>query len=763
MPSGDLGASLRPLLQTQLRALRARYAVHGLLRTATLLAGAVLLFFGLDRWLLLPLPIRLFHTAATLGLLAFGLWRFVRYPLQKRFADLDAAIWFERTFPSLHQRLVSAIQLQALPEPALRNQSAAMIEALQRDTESAVRALPLQQLFDARPTARLGTAVLLAVLVLGGGACWSPATAHAFVCRHLGLPASYPRDTTLRLELPPAGPELQREDRGDVTELVLAAGADLHVAVLAEGVVPKEVFLDLSPTAEDTRRDQRSVAMTPRPAGRFRHVFRRLAGSFEFHARGGDDDQGDRRVVVRTVHPPQVATLQATIDPPAYAGVAKLTQQGGAIEALVGSQVELELSTTIAVRSATMVFLESGRRLPFAPISIEDDGGAARRHRVRFPVEASDRYQVELLAENGLRNPNPGTYPIAALQDYAPVGRWLLPEDEGLAVLPTGIVCVRLEARDDFGLASVALGVERGGQRVGSSALLANPAGLPTTGTVLTELLEVRDLLGDGKDAQEGLVLQVKLTDGKQPTAGETELPQRIVQVVDAPQLVAIIARLFRGLREEASQALDIQSDRKARLEELAGATPTAGGDLVQQLTGIEVGQGRLAAATERVHRGLMRAFDLHLWNRLEPSQHAARVVELYRERARGLREPVALDPEFYRDLLVRRSGGSLGAMEQTLDPILGMFGLADQLVQRDGPQVARALAEAQVARDATERASQLQRAAAAQQRIETGLQQLLLRLEEWNDYQDLIQGVRALRDSQRDLQGRTEELQGKK
>jgi hypothetical protein len=138
-------------------------------------------------------------------------------------------------------------------------------------------------------------------------------------------------------------------------------------------------------------------------------------------------------------------------------------------------------------------------------------------------------------------------------------------------------------------------------------------------------------------------------------------------------------------------------------------------------------------------------------------------VVELYRERARGLREPVALDPEFYRDLLVRRSGGSLGAMEQTLDPILGMFGLADQLVQRDGPQVARALAEAQVARDATERASQLQRAAAAQQRIETGLQQLLLRLEEWNDYQDLIQGVRALRDSQRDLQGRTEELQGKK
>ena len=41
-------------------------------------------------------------------------------------------------------------------------------------------------------------------------------------------------------------------------------------------------------------------------------------------------------------------------------------------------------------------------------------------------------------------------------------------------------------------------------------------------------------------------------------------------------------------------------------------------------------------------------------------------------------------------------------------------------------------------------------------------LEQLLLRLEEWNDYQDLVQEVRALRDRQRDLQNRTEEARGK-
>ena len=33
-------------------------------------------------------------------------------------------------------------------------------------------------------------------------------------------------------------------------------------------------------------------------------VFRRITGSFSFHARGGDDDHGDRVVHVRTIHPP---------------------------------------------------------------------------------------------------------------------------------------------------------------------------------------------------------------------------------------------------------------------------------------------------------------------------------------------------------------------------------------------------------------------------------------------------------------------------
>ncbi len=761
-PADAVAGTLRPLLANQLARLRRRFLWHGSALTLALVAGAVLLFFLLDRTLVLPAPVRLFHAAVLVALGVAGVARFVRYPLSRHFGDVDLAVWFERTFPALHQRVVSAVQLHDLAPDALRNQSSAMIQQLGAETAAAVQALPLDQLFDRRPTTRAAGAASLLVTLLAAGAAWSPATARVFVLRHLGFAASYPRDTTLRIELPAAGPDLQRTDDGDTTELVLPSGADLHVSVLAEGKVPKEVFLDVRARRDDATGEERAIAMSPRPGDRFRHVFRRTSGSFQFHARGGDDEHGDRTVIVRTVLPPQVVSPRATIRPPAYTGIASIEQQGGAIEALVGSEVDLMVSTTTAVRSATMVFLESGRRLELTATTPQDDSGVSTSYRGSFVLEASDRYQIELVADNGLRNPNPGTYPIAALQDYAPVGRWLLPEDEGLLLLPTGILCLRVDAHDDFGLAAVELAVQRDGATVASRSLL--PAEAPrTTAAVLTELIEVRDLVPADATGNEGLVLQLELRDNKQPQAGATALPRRIVQIADPTQLAAAIASLFRGLREEVDQARDVQADRRARLEDLAARTDVPPAELASILTGVEVGQSRVGSSIEHVHRGLMRAFDLHLWNRLGPSQNAAQVVEAYRARSKELREARALDPDFYRDLHAARAAGTLGAMEQTLDPILAMITLADGLGRGPAPDAAKALAEAQVARGAADRSTLLQRAIADQQQIETALAQLLLQLEEWNEFQDLVQEVRALRDRQRDLQDRTEDVRGKK
>ena len=772
-PGDDpVAAQLRPLLAGQLTKLRRRYVRYGISKALLWTAALVALFFALDRWLQLPTPIRLFHTVATVAVGAFALQRYVRYPLSRRFSEVDVALWMENTYPELRQRIVSAVQLHGADPAALRNQSREMIGQLWSETAQRTRELRLEDMFDNRALARVaaGSGLLLALLVTG--AYSAPETAHIFLLRHLGAQVDYPRETNLVVELPPGGPDLQRTDDGDTTELVLPAGADLHVSVLAQGVVPKEAFLDLrSLRADGEPGSQRSVPMTPRPGDRFRHVFRRLASSFEFRARGGDDDQGDRLVVVRTVRPAQVATLAAEITPPAYTGVDRIEQQGGAIEALVGSAVELTVQATAPVREAQLVFLESGARVPLEAVRLQDDGGASTEWRGAFTLTATDRYQVELVAQNGLRNPNPGTYPISALKDYEPVGRWLLPEDDTLALLAGGILCLRVDARDDFGLEAVDLVVERGGEVVLTQPLLPAPdagaaAQPPRKRVFPTRLFEVRELLGSSEGG-EGLFAQLMLRDNREPEPGVAQLPRRIIQIVDSQQLAGLIAKRFRRLREEVEQAYSVQADRAERLDELllriqGGDDVPSAGEIAQVLTGLEVGQGRVQSSIERTVLGLMRAFDLHLWNRLETSQHAATVIELFEQHAASLAAPVALDPDFYRDLVARRRAGTLGAMETTLDPILTMFQLTDDLATGDAPRVGRLLAKAQVARGDGDRTPLLVEARERQRAILTVLEQLLLRLEEWNDYQDLVQEVRALRDRQRDLQNRTEEARGK-
>jgi hypothetical protein len=84
------------LLAGQAARLRRRYLVHGLGWTLLLPAAAIGLFFGLDHTLHLPLAVRLLHTTVTIALLAYGLQRFLLYPLSRRFQSLDIAQALER-------------------------------------------------------------------------------------------------------------------------------------------------------------------------------------------------------------------------------------------------------------------------------------------------------------------------------------------------------------------------------------------------------------------------------------------------------------------------------------------------------------------------------------------------------------------------------------------------------------------------------------------------------------------------------------------
>src|SRR5260370_510244 len=92
-------------------AIRRLFALDGLSRVLLAMAAFVVATFLLDWSLILPAGVRLVVLAAGLG--GFGLlaYRRIVYPLGVRISDDDLALFVERHFPELDDKLISAIQL----------------------------------------------------------------------------------------------------------------------------------------------------------------------------------------------------------------------------------------------------------------------------------------------------------------------------------------------------------------------------------------------------------------------------------------------------------------------------------------------------------------------------------------------------------------------------------------------------------------------------------------------------------------------------
>lgn len=778
-PVGDWhgdGRAIERVLGGLLDRVRRRFLVHGLGWVAAALAAGLLLYYVLDRTLDLPTPVRLLLSAAFAVYVGFGIRRRLVYPLRRAFAREDVAIAVERRFPELRQRLISAVQFARRLEAsdnstgaeaaAYRGESRAMLETVVTDAADEIAALPTNQILDPRRTVRVWAIAGVALLATGVSLFSNTEVAGVFFQRLFGASVSYPRVTTLAVELPVDSDEFQIELSDGHAHIVMPAGGDLPVLVRVEGVVPREVLLML----DGASGGRAQVQMSPRSTDdgavpRFRHVFRRVRDNFEFHARGGDDPFGDRQVSVEVVEPPRVATVRAELTYPAYTRLEPKSVVGGSIEAVLGSQARIFVTATAPVTEAQLHLIDSDRRVELTPVEIQDDAGAGLAYSCEVPIDRSDRYQVEFVGRNGIGNPHPGTYPILALEDHAPITRLLTPPDDDLnVVLPGATLPVRVMAGDDFGVTSVTLRTIAGRTEHEKSVTVfaANPSAplAPGADVFTTRLLSVAELGDPAVTFGDTIELTGSVVDNREPEPTTTTLPKRQIVVVNATDLGRRITSHFRKIRDGVEKALGLQQDRRGRLIELRQAldagTATNSPDL---LIAIEVGQGRVLGETRRAHRELMRSFDVHLFNGLEESLNAPKVVELYERfhTQNPSEEPLA--PDFYRAVAAARAAGTLGAMEKTLDPILSMLTTADELATRLCPTALELVEAAGVTPSRQTLIEALDRAAEAQLAVATSLESLRGRLDEWNEFLDVITQTQSIRNRQRDVRSRTEQL----
>lgn len=489
-------SELEHLRQTSRRMLIIRRAAALL---AWMLAAAIALI-GLDYLLRMPAAVRLILLLAGAGALGYGLRRWLAPALSFRPTLTQLALRVEQMLPGVSGRLASSIEFVAAGVDEHNGLAARSV----RDTEGRLAGDSVMRVVNAGPTWRdLSIAAVLAAAAVVGSML-SPASAS------IGLN---------RLLLPYGS--AQWPARTGVESLMDQV---VHVA----GVHPRGTALPLRARATKQPLDQRvdahfrlkveggwqpwqQIVLTHQGEGVHERLVDTNAESIELYFSTSDAESNAQEIAL--IPPPAVERATLTVTPPSYAAerVAPLEAElGPGVDAravterpsLIGSSVTLTLqlnklmpvpvtdddAATISDEGEQWLSRTLGWTdgpLPSFTASQtgegENDASAPSLWTLRWPLQGTRTLDLNLVDEYGVSNGEPISYRIEAVEDRVPTVTMTQPQADE-AVLPTAVVNLEADGRDDVALAS--LGLEATLQRSGQEA--APAAAAPTDSRAVT-------------------------------------------------------------------------------------------------------------------------------------------------------------------------------------------------------------------------------------------------------------------------------------
>ena len=244
-------------------------------------------------------------------------------------------------------------------------------------------------------------------------------------------------------------------------------GTPLAIKAKATGAIPDRLSLNLWPEKSEGVR----VDMEPEGDGNFIHRIGSAQTSFGYQASSGKARSPSHEV--RVVDAPDIGKMWLTLIPPNYTRLPREVKEGGHIEALKGTVINLEAQATKPVVEGKLI-LNQRDQLP-----LEVEGEQLKGNLLVF---YSGTYSLSIRDELGFENSNPVQYRIHLILDQYPEVEILSPTEDreisGDEVLP-----VLYAARDDFGLTGIRLIYQKTGTE--RSISLRNPGNSPTAGPEL--------------------------------------------------------------------------------------------------------------------------------------------------------------------------------------------------------------------------------------------------------------------------------------
>ncbi|MFM9958789.1 MAG: hypothetical protein ACKVZJ_12005, partial [Phycisphaerales bacterium] len=446
--------------------------------------------------------LRMLTLPAWLGLLGWSWWTWVRPALRFNPDETEVALRVERSYPDLKGKLGSASDLAhgraAFPSATSRGMADAGIRQTvnlwaDRDAAGLVRTHALKRAALALAGAAAVTAGLFALSPSGfwigaqrvvtpwSGAEWPKRTgvADATDAEVHALGAALPLRALLT----------RSQDAPDQTDVFveyrfLGKGAP-------SGGWRKELLTwqgregETTATALDPLGREQTRAVT---GALFERLIDPAGESVEYRLLTRDDETPTR--TIKLVPPPVLVSAQASVTPPAYTSAAQLNidlgpgtdERASAPPALAGSRIDLKLNLSTTARFDPP--LQDQIRLidgPETPVALTGSGSTwtlswTLGKPVRLVVRPVDQYGIAATDDAVVR--------FDALEDK-PAEATITTPGTDRGVLPTALIEVVAEARDDVGLRSLALertiakpAGREGGEKSGSGGAL-EPVGDP--------------------------------------------------------------------------------------------------------------------------------------------------------------------------------------------------------------------------------------------------------------------------------------------
>ncbi|MCY3742518.1 MAG: hypothetical protein OXH00_16000 [Candidatus Poribacteria bacterium] len=419
------------------------------------LTGIIAVFVGeaIIDWLM-PLPsfVRIALLTAGVGVTGYLLYKYLVQPLRATLTLRDIALNVEQNHPDLEDRLVSAIEFgnRESTDPI----EAHMLQRLLEDTTQRVESIDFKATVDhSRTRKHAGIAALVVV-----GCCvlalLFPTELHTSLLRVLVPWEKTEPVLTTKLTVEPGNVRILRGKSLPIH--VTVTGKSAEKAVLTYGDIERQ---EAPPSETQTTQQQINMLQNPDDKRGFAYEIFNIDADIEYYVVA--NEATSERYTVEVFEMPKVTEISVAYTYPDYTGLKPVVQTGtGDIQAVVGTQAKIKLTTNKAIQTATFTLktdvkqekLDETQEPASTQMAIFDGNILA----TTVDVIADGTYTVELLGIDGFHNEIPIEYTIKAIPDAVPE---VVIKEPGRDIKTTklGEVEIIAEATDDYGVAELKL------------------------------------------------------------------------------------------------------------------------------------------------------------------------------------------------------------------------------------------------------------------------------------------------------------------